>query len=256
MAHRRAGSTSTCSSSGQAASGRRAHVISDEAESLAVVLELGGELAVRQEPRAGQDRLRASGLLAITVPAAHGGADVGDFVGAEVIRLLAAADRGLADSLRCHLDHVEALRRRGSTAQQVFFFAEVLAGRRIGGRHGSVDAHPAATRLTVDGPCRYRLDGTERGGASTWLADWIAVPTCGDDGGIHLAYVPAGSPGVDVLGHWQGANRRTRVGVTVHLRDVLVPGSQVIPSGPEPARAEPSYPGARCPAPYPRDREK
>ncbi|MDI1463394.1 acyl-CoA dehydrogenase family protein [Catellatospora sp. KI3] len=230
---------------------RHAHVLRDGAESLAAAAELAA-----QRHQAALDRLRTSGLLAITVPAVHGGADVGSAVAGEVVDLLAAADRGLAGHLRGHLAHVDALRRWGSTAQQVFFFAEVLAGSRFGGRSRDLGTGPATARLSADGPCRYRLDGTVRGDGSIWLADWIAVPARGDDGGIHLAYVSAGSPGVDVLGRWQGTDRRGRAGVTVRLRDVLVPGGQVIPNDPAPHRSGAPRPAVRCSAPYRRDREK
>ena len=61
-----------------------AHVIADDAEALAVVAALADEFragaaerdAERRLPRAELDRLSASGLLAVTVPAEHGGADV------------------------------------------------------------------------------------------------------------------------------------------------------------------------------------
>lgn len=81
-----------------------AHVIADDTEALAVAAELAGDFrkgaaerdARRRLPRAELERLSASGLLAVTVPARSGGADVRADTLAEIFRLLAAADASLA----------------------------------------------------------------------------------------------------------------------------------------------------------------
>ncbi|NEE40933.1 SfnB family sulfur acquisition oxidoreductase, partial [Streptomyces sp. SID7982] len=79
-------------------------MIRDDAEALRTAAELAEEFrpgasgrdARRELPRAELDRLTATGLLAVTVPAEHGGADVSAVTLAEVFRLLASADASLA----------------------------------------------------------------------------------------------------------------------------------------------------------------
>lgn len=83
-------------------------------------------------PRAELDRLSASGLLAVTVPAECGGADVRREILAEIFRLLASADASLAQIPQSHFACVHVIRRQGTSEQREFFFGELLAGRRFG----------------------------------------------------------------------------------------------------------------------------
>ena len=77
-----------------------AEIIRDDAQALKKAAELAAEFragaprrdAERLLPRAELDKLSASGLLAVTVPADHGGADVGAVTLARLFRLLASAD--------------------------------------------------------------------------------------------------------------------------------------------------------------------
>jgi alkylation response protein AidB-like acyl-CoA dehydrogenase len=111
-----------------------AHVIADDAEALAVAAALAEEFragasardAERRLPREELDRLSASGLLAVTVPAEHGGADVGPQTLAEIFRLLASADGSLAQIPQSHFAYVNVIRRQGTEEQRKFFFAELL----------------------------------------------------------------------------------------------------------------------------------
>src|ERR1043165_5637720 len=95
-----------------------AHVIADAAEALAVAASLAEEFRAdasardveRRLPRAELDRLSASGLLAVTVPAEHGGADVSAETLAEIFRLLAAADASRAQIPQSHFAYVNVMR--------------------------------------------------------------------------------------------------------------------------------------------------
>ncbi|WP_373464517.1 acyl-CoA dehydrogenase family protein [Streptomyces sp. V4I2] len=64
------------------------HVIADDAE--------------RILPRAELDELSASGLLGITVPRSHGGAEVSARTLGEVVRLRSAADAGIGQIPQHH----------------------------------------------------------------------------------------------------------------------------------------------------------
>jgi SfnB family sulfur acquisition oxidoreductase len=223
-----------------------AHVIADGAEAIATARRLSAEFtagaaerdADRVLPRAELDRLSASGLLGITVPAEHGGADVSAEVLAEVFRLLAAGDPNVAQIPQSHIVYVNVLRQQGTPEQRKFFFAEVLAGKRFGNAQseaGTKHVNDYRTRLT---PAPGDGDGAEDGfvltGAKHYstgalFADWIPVLARGAEDRLHVAYVPADAPGVEVVDDWDGMGQRVTASGTVHLRDVAVPASRVVP---------------------------
>ncbi|MCM8555045.1 SfnB family sulfur acquisition oxidoreductase [Streptomyces sp. STCH 565 A] len=217
-----------------------AHVIADDAEALAVATALADEFrpgasardAERRLPRAELDRLSASGLLAVTVPADHGGADVSATTLAEVFRLLASADGSLAQIPQSHFAYVNVIRRQGTEEQRTFFFAELLAGRRFGNAQseaGTKHVQDFRTRLTRRPDGSYTLDGVKHYSTGALFADWIPVLARTEDDNLHVAYVPRDAPGVTVTDDWDGLGQRTTASGTVRLADVAVPADRVLP---------------------------
>ncbi|MFF9904650.1 SfnB family sulfur acquisition oxidoreductase [Streptomyces olivaceus] len=217
-----------------------AHVIADDAEALAVATALADEFRPgasardfeRRLPRAELDRLSASGLLAVTVPADHGGADVRATTLAEVFRLLASADGSLAQIPQSHFAYVNVIRRQGTEEQRTFFFAELLAGRRFGNAQseaGTKHVQDIRTRLTRRPDGAYALDGVKHYSTGALFADWIPVLARTEDDNLHVAYVPRDAPGVTVTDDWDGLGQRTTASGTVRLVDVAVPADRVLP---------------------------
>src|SRR3954467_4138600 len=101
----------------------------DGESAVVVAAELSADLATgaaerdaeRVLPAEQVEALSASGLLAITVPAADGGADLPAGTVAEVFRLLAIGDPNVAQIPHSHFVYVNALRHRGTPTQQAFF---------------------------------------------------------------------------------------------------------------------------------------
>jgi SfnB family sulfur acquisition oxidoreductase len=218
----------------------RVNVIRDDAEALRVARELAAQFAEgaaerdasRRLPRAELDRLSRSGLLAITVPAAHGGADVRAETLAEVVRLLAAADPNIAQIPQSHFVYVNVLRQQGTAEQQKFFFGEVLAGRRFGNAQseaGTKHVQDYRTRLTAADDGGFRLNGTKYYSTGALFADWIPVLALADDDALHVAYVPRSAPGLTIVDDWNGMGQRTTASGTVKLVDVAVPAEHVVP---------------------------
>ncbi|GAA4588121.1 SfnB family sulfur acquisition oxidoreductase [Planotetraspora phitsanulokensis] len=214
-------------------------MIADDAEALAVATELAGEFAAgaakrdaqRRLPRQELDRLSASGLLGVTVPREHGGADVRARTVAEVFRLLAAADPNIAQIPQSHIVYVNVLRRQGSPAQQEFFFGEVLAGRRFGNAQseaGTKHVQDYRTRLIREGD-GFVLRGVKHYSTGALFADWIPVLARQEDETLHVAYVPRDAPGLTVVDDWAGMGQRTTASGTVRLEDVRVPAGHVVP---------------------------
>ncbi|MBI0295069.1 SfnB family sulfur acquisition oxidoreductase [Streptomyces sp. PRKS01-29] len=217
-----------------------AHVIADDTEALKVAAALAEEFrtgaaerdARRRLPRAELDRLSASGLLAITVPDGHGGADVSAVTLAEVFRLLAAADASLAQIPQSHFVYINVLRRQGTPEQQAFFFGEVLAGRRFGNAQseaGTKHIQDIRTRLEPRPDGSYELTGVKHYSTGALFADWIPVLARGADEELYVAYVPREAPGVSVVDDWDGMGQRTTASGTVRLEGVHVPTDRVVP---------------------------
>ncbi|MFF4833816.1 SfnB family sulfur acquisition oxidoreductase [Streptomyces sp. NPDC001315] len=217
-----------------------ARVITDDAEAVAVAAALADEFRAgaserdteRRLPRTELDRLSASGLLAVTVPAEHGGADVGAETLAEVFRLLGSADGSLAQIPQSHFAYVNVIRRQGTAEQQKFFFAELLAGRRFGNAQseaGTKHVQDIRTRLTPQADGSYVLSGVKHYSTGALFADWIPVLARAEDDNLHVAFVPRDAAGLTVVDDWDGMGQRTTASGTVHLDDVPVPADRVLP---------------------------
>ncbi|HET6859354.1 MAG TPA: SfnB family sulfur acquisition oxidoreductase [Streptomyces sp.] len=217
-----------------------AHVVADETEALALAHDLARDFragaaardAERRLPHAELARLSASGLLGVTVPREHGGAQVPARVLAEVVRLLATGDPSLAQIPQSHFVYVNVLRRQGSPEQQRFFFREVLAGRRFGNAQseaGAKHVQDIRTRLTPTPDGSFLLTGVKHYSTGALFADWIPVLARAENDALHVAYVPRDAPGVTVVDDWEGMGQRTTASGTVELADVLVPADRVVP---------------------------
>ncbi|WP_242909430.1 SfnB family sulfur acquisition oxidoreductase [Actinomadura terrae] len=225
-----------------------AHVIRSGAEAVEVARKLAAAVAVqagerdrdRRAPAAELDELSRSGLLGVTVPARHGGAEVGVAVLAEVFRTLAAADASLAQIPQSHFVFLDALRRQGSEQQQARYFAKALDGARFanaqterGGRTVTDDA--TALRLTKPG--RYVLDGVKYYSTGALFADVLVVravladepPLPDGSAPKALAYIPRDTPGVVIEDDWDGMGQRTTASGTVRLEGVRVGAKDVVP---------------------------
>ncbi|WP_159846160.1 SfnB family sulfur acquisition oxidoreductase [Nocardia sp. CY41] len=185
------------------------------------------------------DRLAASGLLAVTVPAAYGGADLPPSVVTEVTRILATADPNIAQIPHSHFVYVNLLRLAGTPQQQERYFGRVLDGGRIANaqsERGGATVAEIATTLRPVGD-RFRVDGVKYYCTGSLFADLFAVLARLDDPeersglepGEYIAYLPANTPGVQVVDDWNGLGQRTTGSGTVSFDEVLVDRDQVIP---------------------------
>ncbi|MGZ6754045.1 MAG: SfnB family sulfur acquisition oxidoreductase [Nocardioides sp.] len=206
-----------------------------------VAVELAAGAAERDRerrlPGAELDALSATGLLALTVPAAYGGADLPAEDLAEVFRILATGDPSLAQVPHSHFVYVNALRHQGTPAQRSFFFGEVLAGRRFGNAQSEVGTkHVRDIRTTLTPSGRgWLLNGTKGYSTGALFADWIPVLAHLDEesapgqGPLHVAWVERTAPGVTVTDDWDGLGQRTTASGTVRLEDVDVADARIMP---------------------------
>lgn len=217
-----------------------AHRITSDAEALAVARELAAAFAVeaaardreRRLPAAELDRFSGSGLWGITVPAAHGGADVSFATLAEMIAIISAADPSLGQLPQNHFAALDVIRVTGTEEQKRLWFARVLRGYRLGnafseakGRH--VGLFETTLRRDGDG---YVVNGEKFYATGALFAHFIHIGASDENGNIHLAMVPRDVPGLTIIDDWSSFGQRTTASGHVLIDHVRVEPAAVIPA--------------------------
>ena len=185
----------------------------------------------RRLPHAELELFTRSGLWAISVPKAFGGAGVSNVTLAQVVARIAQADASLGQIPQNHFYALEVLRVNGNPEQQQRLYAEVLAGRRFGnalGELGTKTAHDRTTRLTRDG-VGYRINGRKFYATGALYAQRIPTSVIDDQGRQQLAFVPADSQGLQVIDDWSGFGQRTTGSGSVTFDNVWVDADDVVP---------------------------
>jgi len=217
-----------------------AHVIRDDAEAIAVAHELAARLIVGASER---DRLRRwpveeidaysqSGLWAINVPKAFGGAEVSYATLAEVIAIISAADPSLGQITQNHLGFVAAVRTVSDAAQQKLFFADFLRGVRWGNafsESGSKRAADFETRFTDAGD-HVVVTGKKFYSTGALLAHYVPIVANDEQGRTWYVVAERNAPGLTVIDDWSAFGQRTTLSGTVIIDRVKVPKTHLIPA--------------------------
>lgn len=208
----------------------------DAARELAAVFADGASRRDRERilPWAELDRWSASGLGAITVPRAYGGADVSYATLAEVFTILSAADAALGQIPQNHFGLLGVLREIGTDAQKRRYYGEVLAGRRLGNAgpprrsaaSGTVLQSDTRLRRTPDG---LRLTGTRFYSTGALFAHRVPVRALDDDDRAVQVWAPRDAPGLTVVDDWSSFGQRTTASGTVTFDAVAVSEEDVLP---------------------------
>ncbi len=231
-----------------------AHRIRDDAEAIDAAHHLAEAFAVgaserdreRRLPWAEMEAYSDSGLLAMTVPRAYGGAEVSAVTLAEVIAIISAADGSLGQIPQSHFYMVEALRLDAPEPMKRFFFERVLAGERLGNALSEIGGKHAADYKTVvrrDGG-GWRLDGRKFYCTGALFAHWVAcVAVTPDQRRRHICFLPRdATPGLTLLDDWSGFGQKTTGSGTTIFADVAVPAEHVFDH--EPAFQRPTRMGS------------
>lgn len=214
-------------------------------QAAAVATQLAADFAVgaaerdreRRLPIDEVARLRASGLLAISVPAVDGGPALPPSAVAEVTAILAAADPNIAQIPHSHFVYLNLLRLAAPESLRRRIDAAVLAGSQIANaqsERGGATVADIATTLVPDAD-GFVLDGDKFYCTGSAFADILAVLARLDDAaygfpaGEYVAIVPADSVGVTVEDDWDALGQRTTASGTIRFRDVRVSADSLIP---------------------------
>jgi SfnB family sulfur acquisition oxidoreductase len=216
------------------------HVITSEAEALQAAeelrrfLEAGAAARDRHPapPLKELDKLSESGILAITVPSAFGGAGVSFETAIRVFQLLSAGDPAVAQMTQSHYFFIEAVRDDGSAEQQAAIFGAVLAGARLGNAKAEKGGNSAlnfSTRLLPDADGTLRLNGRKYYCTGALLAHWLPVAAFDEQDRFVFAFVSRHAPGVTVDTDWDAMGQRVAFSGTASFENVEVAPLHVIP---------------------------
>ncbi|MDM0029951.1 SfnB family sulfur acquisition oxidoreductase [Variovorax saccharolyticus] len=172
-----------------------------------------------------------SGLGAITVPRAHGGAEVSHATLAEVFVILSAADPALGQIPQNHFGLLGVLREIGTATQQQRLYGEVLAGRRLG------NAGPERrSRTVLEGETRLRrtpqglrLSGERFYSTGALFAHRVPTRALDDEGHAVQVWVPRDAPGLSVIDDWSSFGQRTTASGSVRFDQVPIDADDVLP---------------------------
>lgn len=219
------------------------HGIADRIESDEQALRIATELATLFKQDAAQrdqhrtlpwselEQFSQSGLWAITVPKALGGAEVSSVTLAKVISIIAAADGSLGQIPQNHYYALEVLRVNGSAEQQHKLYTEVLAGARYGNALAEIGTKTILDRTTRLTPDRdgFKVNGRKFYATGALYAQRIPTSVVDDEGKQRLAFIPRTREGVTVIDDWSGFGQRTTGSGSVVLDNVAVTADEVVP---------------------------
>jgi alkylation response protein AidB-like acyl-CoA dehydrogenase len=217
-----------------------AHRIGSDAEVLTVARQLAGEFAIEAAERDREqrlpveelDRFSGSGLWAITVPKAYGGADVSIATLAEVIATISAADPSLGQLPQNHFAALDVVRVTASEEQKRLWFGRVLQGYRLSNAFSEADGKHVGAVETKLRPATgaYVVNGEKLYATGALFADFIYIGASDEKGNIFLAIVPRGSPGLTMVDNWSSFGQRTTASGNVLIDNVRVGPEAVIPA--------------------------
>jgi SfnB family sulfur acquisition oxidoreductase len=215
-----------------------ARILRNDAETIAVARDLAAKLATdsslrdreRRLPWAELELFSQSGLWAMNVPAAHGGAAVSYATVAEVFKIISAADPSIGQIAQNHVSILDLVRFDPDEGRQRFFYDAALHGLRFGNaisEKGGKHVRDLKTRIVKEGN-RFIVNGEKFYATGALLAHLVPVTAVNEDGQVVLAFVERNAPGLSVIDDWDGFGQRTTASGTVRLRDVFVPDSHVL----------------------------
>ena len=189
--------------------------------------------AVRRDREGGhaaeqRELIRASGLLALTIPEAHGGLGGGLPEFYEVVRRLARVDSALAHVLAFHhlqLYGVSLYGGPAATAHGARHLRETAEQRLFWGNA----LNPADTRLTaVREGGGWRLQGAKGFCSGALGSDRLTVSATTADGGFLIGIVPTRREGVRVEQDWDAFGQRQTDSGTVRFDAVRLDDEELL----------------------------
>lgn len=215
-----------------------AHIIQSDAEALEIAQNLAEQFKAGAVQRDAQRLLpfqeieaySQSGLWAITVPKAYGGAEVSSYTVAQVIALMSGADGSIGQIPQNHFYALEVLRNTGTEQQKRKLYAEVLNGARFGNALAEFKTKTASQKQTsiLKKGAGFEVNGEKFYCTGSLFAHRIPTLVKDADGREFLAFIPRESQGLELIDDWSGFGQRTTGSGTVKFNRVAVSAEDVI----------------------------
>lgn len=181
-------------------------------------------------PAAEREAMRASGLLALSIPVEYGGlgADWGTVLRAS--RRLARVDSALAHLFAFHHLQVASLLLYGNAEQQARHLREAVDQRLFWGNAlNPLDHRVLATPVGDHAAGGWRLDGRKGFASGSVGSDRLTVTAWhAPTQGLLIAVLPTAAPGLQVLQDWDSFGQRQTDSGTVVFDGVQVPAADVL----------------------------
>ena len=218
-----------------------AHIIQSDAEALEIAQNLAAQFKAGAVQRDAQRLLpfqeieaySQSGLWAITVPKAYGGAEVSSYTVAQVIALMSGADGSIGQIPQNHFYALEVLRNTGTEQQKRKLYAEVLNGARFGNALAEFKTKTASQKQTsiLKKDAGLEVNGEKFYCTGSLFAHRIPTLVKDADGREFLAFIPRESQGLELIDDWSGFGQRSTASGTVILDNIQVDAEYVIQTG-------------------------
>ena len=184
------------------------------------------------------DDLWQEGLLAMTVPQEYGGMGVDSLTYAMVLEEIAKGCTNTAMTLHMHCTVQRFISILGTPEQQARLFPEVVQDGKLFGswaaeRGTSFNRQLFVTVAIREAPGGYLVSGQKTfctmADAASYYMVWCSLNGSDDMAqDMMLALVPAGTPGLRVVGGWDTLGMRATVSPAVEFEDCLVPAELVL----------------------------
>ena len=218
----------------------RAHRLKDDAETIAIAERLAAEFAKdgaardreRRLPWAELDAFSHSGLWAMNVPKADGGAGVSYATVARVFAIIASGDASIAQIAQNHVSLIDVIRFDPDGSRKRVLLDAALAGLRFGNalsERGGKTIFDMKTRITHDGD-GFAITGKKFYSTGALYAHLVPVHAINDEEQHVLAFVDRDAPGLEVIDDWSGFGQRTTGSGTVVLEKVRVSADRIVPA--------------------------
>lgn len=217
----------------------QAHIIQSDAEALQIAAQLATQFKEKSIQRDAErilpfeeiEAYSQSGLWAITVPKAFGGADVSSYTVAQVIALMSGVDGSIGQIPQNHFYALEVLRNTGTQAQKQKLYAEVLKGARFGNALAEFKTKNSTQKHTL---LRKTEIGYDISGEKFYCTGSLfahRIPTLVKDENNHefLVFVPRDSQGLEVTDDWSGFGQKITGSGSVKFHQVAVSADEIIP---------------------------
>ncbi|WP_241050510.1 acyl-CoA dehydrogenase family protein [Achromobacter xylosoxidans] len=180
----------------------------------------GGHAAVERE------RIRASGLLRLSVPTQHGGTGASWSTVLAAVRTLAEADSALAHVFGFHHLQVAGVLLYGTPAQHDYFLRPTVERNLFWGNALNPLDRRVVARAELDG---YRIDGVKSFSSGSVGSDLLTFSAWHKPSGTALiAALPTRADGITVNPDWDAFGQRQTDSGTVRFDHVRLEPVQVL----------------------------